>query len=332
MYFTLNALFKTLVSLLVVVDTVHAQRRGGKGGGGADLTKLRNIQNQNVPNNNADFQSITQRLAKTGQDASIKMVEMMVQPSSQRGDSTFLQARVAMPANPTGNEGLNVLLHGDGGNVFFKMPNAVTQQTNLIGVSLLAPNQPMKWGGENRNGMQRPDGPQHAQLVADFIQQTLPQMGVKFDPNQVFFTGVSGGSLTLTSAVMPLFGDKFNAGMLILCGGLPPQANLVPQGLQASKIPQRVHFQTTTNELAQLKQSIPAAIQNFASVAGSSAKFTADGSPNGGHCAFDGKDFFSGVQLMVDNFANIMLKNQGVPGVTAGSNLQPITTSTNPFQ
>ncbi|KAI8900917.1 hypothetical protein BC833DRAFT_507258, partial [Globomyces pollinis-pini] len=202
----------------------------------------------------------------------------------------------------TGNEGINVLLHGDGGQSFFAFPNAKAEN-NLIGVSVLAPNAAMKWGG---NGNDRPDGPAHAKLIADLITNELPKR-MKFDASKVFFTGVSGGSLTLTSAMLPLFGNQFPSGMFLLCGGLKAAQDIPANAVNANT---RIHVQTTQNELASLKATIPDAItqiqQAFTTAGVNQNQLTVDGAPNGGHCAFDGLGFGSGIQLMLDNFGKVM--------------------------
>lgn len=187
----------------------------------------------------------------------------------------------------------------------------------------------MRWGGTT---LDRTDGPQHAQLLSDLITDVLPQM-VNFNPDKVYFTGVSGGSLTLTSAMIPMFGDRFNSGYMIMCGGLPP-----PNGLAPEKLPNRIHFQTTTDELSSLKPLIPQAIQSVQQAAQDSglstddiaARFTIDGTPQGGHCAFDGKGFNSGIQKMANNFAKVMFNNQGIAGVTAKT-LASIADTPDPF-
>ncbi|TPX78158.1 hypothetical protein CcCBS67573_g00590 [Chytriomyces confervae] len=253
----------------------------------------------------------------------VKIIEKIVQPTA--GDPTFLQFRVAMPQTITPDMGLNVLLHGDGGQSFFAMPNAKLD-SNLIGVTVLAPNAPMKWGGLGNN---RPDGPQHATLVKDLVKSVLPQMMPGFNQSRVYFTGVSGGSLTLTSAMIPLYGSMFQSGWLIMCGGLPS-----PNGIPASAIGPntRIHVQTTINELAFLKQSIPPALadlnQAIAKVPGitpqqAATQFTFDGTPNGGHCAFDGQGFSSGIQAVVSQFTALMLNGQPARGITA-ANLTPL--------
>ncbi|KAG5636602.1 hypothetical protein H0H81_007427 [Sphagnurus paluster] len=63
-----------------------------------------------------------------------------------------------------------------------------------------------------------------------------------------------------------------------------------------------------------------AAYEKIAATAGLSAAQigklqTADGSPRGGHCAFDQRDFVSGVQLLTNNYAAIINGNAQLNGV-----------------
>ncbi|KAJ3307247.1 hypothetical protein HDV03_001732 [Kappamyces sp. JEL0829] len=257
--------------------------------------------------------------------------------------NTKLQFKIGVPTTQKRQataSGHNVLLHGDGGNVYFTFPNIQTPQTNLMGVAVLAPNQAMRWGcpdQPNANCNTRPNGPNHAKRVQQLLTSTLPAMGIAVNNNQVFFTGVSGGSLLLTSAIMPLFGQQFNAGMMVLCGGLPPQNQQNGVALTPASIPQRVHFQSTAQELASLQKTIPQAIAALASTATpqqlSSGALTVDPNPpQGSHCAFDGKNFFSGVQLMVNNFASVMFQNTASGPVSALSPLVVNGAPVNPFQ
>lgn len=213
--------------------------------------------------------------------------------------------------NTTGTAGLNVLLHGDGGQSFFDFPNQALQN-NLMGVVVLAPNKDLFWGGGS--GLDRTDGVPHAAAVNSLIQTQLSQ-DVAFDPGNVFFTGVSGGSLLLSGFFMPAFGATYKTGVALNCGGLTPQVDVVdPANLATMKI----HFQSTQDELALLQPAIPLAITAYEKIATDAgltaaqvgALQTVDNTPNGGgHCAFDNKDFVSGVQLMSTNFANIMGAN-----------------------
>ncbi|KAI0487465.1 hypothetical protein F4859DRAFT_257059 [Xylaria cf. heliscus] len=108
-------------------------------------------------------------------------------------------------AGAAGTLGINVLLHGDGGQSFFDFPNQAVQG-NLAGVALLAPDPNLFWGGGG--GLDRTDGAAHAQIVNDFVADVLPRV-LAFDPDSVSFTGVSGGSLLLSGFFMPAFMQNF---------------------------------------------------------------------------------------------------------------------------
>ncbi|RKF57220.1 putative cyclin-like f-box protein [Golovinomyces cichoracearum] len=211
-------------------------------------------------------------------------------------------------ANTNGENGLNVLLHGDGGQSFFDFPNQALQD-NLMGVVVLAPNDNRFWGGGG--GLDRTDGVAHASAVNTLIQKQLAQ-DVAFDPAKVFFTGVSGGSLLLSGFFVPTFGAIYKSGVLLNCGALTPQVQVADSADMISNM--KIHFQSTQAELADLQPEIPRAISAYESLANKaglspdqiSKLQTVDNSPNGGHCEFDGKDFVSGVQLMSSNYENII--------------------------
>ncbi|KAJ3378999.1 hypothetical protein HDU92_006986 [Lobulomyces angularis] len=274
-------------------------------------------------NNNGQIQGNGQGISEAEARADVTITEQIFQG---------IQFRVAVPNNLQANAGLNVLLHGDGGQSFFEFPNVDPEkQGGLIGVVMLSPLSPngqLKWGGDDN---QRSDGPAQMQIVTDIIQNEIPKI-VQFDQSKVFFTGVSGGSLTLTSAMLPLFGDVFQSGMMILCGGLTNNLDLT------GKLPNRLHFQTTQDELDGIKEELPVTIKEIADSAQAQGladaqiqqQFTVNGSPNAGHCAFDGQDFNSGIQLMLDQFADIMLNAQ--PTLNVGDNqLNGIIGNENPF-
>ncbi|KAI0995403.1 hypothetical protein K3495_g12776 [Podosphaera aphanis] len=222
--------------------------------------------------------------------------------------------------NTTGAAGLNVLLHGDGGQSFLDFPNQAVQD-NLMGVVVLAPNKNRFWGGGS--GLQRTDGVAHASAVNTLIQKQLAQ-DVAFDPSKVFFTGVSGGSLLLSGFFVPAFGATYKTGVLLNCGALTPQVDFVDGAEMISKM--KIHFQSTQDELASLQPELPKAINAYESLATKAglspdqigALQTVDNTPNGGgHCGFDGKGFVSGVQLMASNYENIIGDNASgnVPGI-----------------
>lgn len=232
-------------------------------------------------------------------------------PADQFTAQSGVQGANSAP-NSGGNMGINVLLHGDGGQSFFAFPNQGVKG-GLMGVAVLSPDKNRKWGGADRNGVTRPDGVAHSQAVNDLIQQELPQM-VAFNKSNVFFTGVSGGSLTLSGFFMPAhMGNYPNTGVMLNCGGLPPQVNFTPEAA-AAMANTRIHFQSTSQELRSLQRDIPRAAIAYEQAAGKAglnnqkinALQTIDNAPNGGHCAFDGKSFSSGVQLMANNYQNVM--------------------------
>lgn len=207
-----------------------------------------------------------------------------------------------------------MLLHGDGGQSFFDFPNQGVQ-SNLAGVAVLAPDPNLFWGGGS--GLERTDGVEHAQAVNDLITDILPQV-MAFNSSNVFFTGVSGGSLLLSGFFIPAHMTNFaGTGVLLNCGALEPQVDFVDADNVVSTT--RIHFQSTQQELELLQPAIPDAITAYeqaASQAGLQAAQvgnlqTVDNSPNGGHCEFDEQDFVSGVQLMADSFAAIMQGGNG---------------------
>ncbi|KAE9986425.1 hypothetical protein EG327_004314 [Venturia inaequalis] len=217
-----------------------------------------------------------------------------------------------------GSMGINVLLHGDGGQSFFDMPNQAVQK-NLMGVAVLAPDPNLFWGGGA--GLMRTDGVAHSQAVNDLIKTELPKM-MAFNSSQVFFTTVSGGSIMMAGYFIPAQMKNYpGAGVLIACGG---QAPMVPfQDANNVMKNTKIHYQTTVNELTSLQGSIPQAVsayEKLAVAAGMSpgqiaTMQTIDNTPAGGHCAFDAQGFVSGIQLMSNSYSNIM---QGGSGMLQG--------------
>ncbi|TFK36198.1 hypothetical protein BDQ12DRAFT_610114 [Crucibulum laeve] len=223
-----------------------------------------------------------------------------------------------------GTLGINVLFHGDGGQSFFDFPNQGVN-SGLMGVALLSPDAQLRWGGvdpTDQTGLVRPDGPEHSAAVNQFLTDVLPTI-VNFDSSKIFMEGVSGGSLMLSGFMIPTFGASLGVpGAVLGCGALAPQVTV-----QGDISGLRIHWQSTTNELVDLQTAIPqsiAAYEKIAVDAGlSNAQIdqlqTADASPVGGHCEFDQKDFVSGVQLLTDNFGQIINGNAVLNGVTVAN-------------
>lgn len=116
---------------------------------------------------------------------------------------------------------------------------------------------------------------------------------------------------------------------MLNCGGMPPQVDFNNASAVLSTTP--IHFQSTQNELALLQPSIPAAVSAYEQAASDAglttdqinALQTVDNSPAGGHCAFDGQAYTSGVQLMANSYSNIILPGgdgtvQGIGNVKTG--------------
>jgi len=191
-----------------------------------------------------------------------------------------------------------------------------------MGVALLSPDPQLRWGGfdpQDATGLVRPDGAAHSAAVNELLTTELPKV-VNFDATKIFMEGVSGGSLLLSGFMLPTFGASLGVpGAVLGCGGLAPEV-----AVQGDLSNLRLHWQSTVDELPDLQTSIPQAIAAYEQLAADagltdaqiSQLQTADASPNGGHCEFDQKDFVSGVQLLSDNYGDIINGNAALNGVT----------------
>ncbi|ORX93980.1 hypothetical protein BCR34DRAFT_608407 [Clohesyomyces aquaticus] len=311
-----------ILPLLSLIGAVTAlpQRRGGNrnGGGGATGAQRATAQQQaaQIPGGISTATDGSMIIDSTVNVNGLPIRFKVSAPADQFLTVTNLPGAAATSAN--GTLGVNVLLHGDGGQSFFDFPNQAVQ-ANTMGVALLAPDQNLFWGGGS--GLQRTDGVAHAQAVSDFVTQMLPQM-VAFDNSKVFFTGVSGGSLLLSGFFVPAQMQNFaNSGVMLNCGGMPPQVAVVDATAVAGTT---IHFQSTQSELKLLQNSIPQAVVAYEKIAADqglsaaqiNALQTVDNTPTGGHCAFDGKDFVSGVQVMASSFSNVI--QAGGDGIVTG--------------
>ncbi|KAJ3176871.1 hypothetical protein HDU87_004803 [Geranomyces variabilis] len=246
-----------------------------------------------------------------------------------------LRVRVAAPtellvgaggAAANSTMGLNVLLHGDGGSPFQAFPNRIPRD-GLMGVAILAPPNPLNknqpvWGG-GAGGNDRPLGPAHSAAINELIQTELPKL-VNFDITKVDFTGVSGGSFLLAGFFIPTFASTYkNSAFLLNCGALDPVVP-IKDGAAVSSL--RIHFQSSTKDFPDITQNIAqttATLVKNSKAAGLSAAdigklVTSDATPVGGHCQMDGKNFVSGVTLMVDNYGSVMFGTGPTPGSVPG--------------
>ncbi|KAJ4357112.1 hypothetical protein N0V95_002768 [Ascochyta clinopodiicola] len=302
------------LSLLALASAAPSPQKN-KGGGGGGQKQTAQQKAAKVP------MGITQ-----AQDGSMILDDMVMvnglpirfkiaAPADQFLPASGVPGAAATSGN--GTMGANVLLHGDGGQSFFDMPNQ-NVQANTMGVALLAPDPNLFWGGGS--GLQRTDGVAHAQAVNDWIQNEMPQR-VAVNMSAMVFTGVSGGSLLMSGFFIPAQMQNYAPSAVELnCGGMPPQVAVQNAAAVAST---RVHFQSTQSELQLLQGSIPQAVSAYEQLATDqgmtpaqiNALQTVDNTPQGGHCAFDGQDFVSGVQTMLTSYSNVV---QGGNGVVTG--------------
>ncbi|KAK2002360.1 hypothetical protein LX36DRAFT_707864 [Colletotrichum falcatum] len=219
-----------------------------------------------------------------------------------------------------GTLGLNVLIHGDGGRSFFQMPNQGVKD-NLAGVAILAPDENLRWGGGNN--LTRPNGVAHAQAINDLIIQILPKY-LSFNISNVYITSVSAGSLLVSGFFIPAhIGNFAGNGVMLGCGAWVPQVEVTKES-QAALTNTPIHYQSTQSEEKILQTLIPDAIKAYAQVARDKGLKdfeidrlqTADNTPKGGHCEFDGRGFDSGVQMIIDDYSDFMQGGGGtVPGI-----------------
>ncbi|PVI05307.1 hypothetical protein DM02DRAFT_650949 [Periconia macrospinosa] len=283
-------------------------------------------------------QTAAQQVAKIPQGVSTATDGSMILDATTNVNGLPIRFKVAAPADQfmaasgvpgaaatsaNGTMGVNVLLHGDGGDSFVKFPNQAVQ-ANTMGVVLLAPNDNLFWGGGS--GLQRTDGVEHAQAVNDFVKNVMPQVAA-FDSSKVSFTGVSGGSLLMSGFFIPAQMQNFpNSAVELNCGGMAPQVDVVDPATVANT---RIHFQSTQSELKLLQGSIPQSVTAYEQIAASqglsadqiNSLQTVDNTPTGGHCEFDGQGFSSGVQTMLSSYSNVVQGGDGiVQGIGAPSN------------
>lgn len=202
-------------------------------------------------------------------------------------------------AGPQKAYGLHIHLHGDGGGGYKDFPNKETRQ-NLIGVTVKAPSQSLQWG--------RQQGVAHANFLNDLIQNELAKK-YNVDQDKIYFSGVSGGAYFLSGHFIPMFGRLYKSGAFLMCGGMRPAVAFEsPEFLKSF----RVHFQTTSGERQDITTSVRAAIAGFKAeldkLGGADGQQTSEFAGAGGHCEFDGRDYTSGIQQMMDQKFRIVVK------------------------
>ena len=157
------------LSLLSLSTALPQRNRSGNGGGRAKQATAFQ-QAQQIPQGLSQATDGSTILDDTVMVNGLPIRFKISAPADQFLAGSGVPGAAATSAD--GTLGANVLLHGDGGQSFFDMPNQAVQ-ANTMGVALLAPDDNLFWGGGS--GLQRTDGVVHAQAVNDFIQTELPQ-------------------------------------------------------------------------------------------------------------------------------------------------------------
>lgn len=251
-------MYKQIVtlSLLSLTSALPQRNRGGGNGGGQRQQATAFQQAAQVPQGISTATDGSMILDDTVMVNNLPIRFKISAPADQFLPASGVPGAAATSSN--GTLGANVLLHGDGGQSFFDMPNQAVQ-ANTMGVALLAPDDNLFWG--EGAGLQRTDGVAHAQAVNDFIQTELPAR-VAVNMSNIVFTGVSGGSLMMSGFFIPAQMQNYaNSAVELNCGGMPPQVAF--QNAATVMQQTRIHFQSTQSELQLLQGSIPQAVSAY---------------------------------------------------------------------
>jgi hypothetical protein len=200
--------------------------------------------------------------------------------------------------------GLHIHLHGDGGGGYRDFPNKELRK-DLIGVTVKAPNRNLQWG--------RSEGEPHAAYVQDLIQnELLKKYNIRLD--RIYFSGVSGGAYFLTGSFIPQFGQHYNSGAFILCGGEAPRVQFAePDMLKKFKIYWQVTAGERSDISANTRQSIGAYERALTQVLNGDSSFDrktvqdSEVKGPGGHCEFDDRSYTTGIQFMIDTKFDVVV-------------------------
>ena len=89
-------------------------------------------------------------------------------------------------------------------------------------------------------------GNEHSAAVNSLIQDEMPKV-LAFNKTNVYFTGVSGGSLMIGGFFVPTYMKNYpNTGVLLQCGGLSPQVDF--QDAQMVMQSTRIHFPISNSQ------------------------------------------------------------------------------------
>lgn len=196
--------------------------------------------------------------------------------------------------------GLHVHFHGDGGGGYRDFPNRELRD-GLIGVTVKSPNQSLQWWVGSPSA--------HADYANQLLQSELLRK-YNIDTTRIYFSGVSGGSYFLSGYFLPKYGQLYNSGAFLMCGGMPPQVGFVqPSFLKVFNI----YWQITGGERDDITQDVRESVDSYAEALGQAGGGPAtlqgsDSEGQGGHCEFYGQDYTGGIQEMMDRKFTVVLK------------------------
>ena len=187
--------------------------------------------------------------------------------------------------------GLHIHFHGDGGGGYRDFPNVETRH-ELMGVTVRAPSGNLRWG--------RGEGVAHSNYAQELIQnEIIKKYNINLD--RIYFSGVSGGAYFLSGSFLPEYGNEYQSGAFLMCGGEAPRIDFQnPQAFQNF----RIHWQVTAGERTDIADSIQRSVAAYKSVLeqvnGDPQRQSIETIGSGGHCEFFEMPYTPGIQAMVD--------------------------------
>lgn len=227
-------------------------------------------QASNGQNQGSDQQAVGQN---NSQGSGGKTGDFETSYTSSNGLSSKFHINVPSDSGPTKAYGLLVYLHGDGGkdySWFYDSNQQIAAQNNLIGMTVLSPNNGEAWYD---------NGSAQALFLDDLLQKEILAK-YNIDRKRIYFAGASGGSQFLTGLFVPVYGSHYQGGSVQMCGGgtnWTEQFNSTPDFLKGFKL----FFYTQTSDF--LYSQVVEAIDYYSKQGMTVKKELPSG---GSHCGF----------------------------------------------
>ena len=177
--------------------------------------------------------------------------------------------------------GLLLFIHGSGATDSYAAPIAQLQEFgktyDLLIVAVQAPDHATTWP----NGNPAQDNRHTAYLKALIAEKLAPAH--PFDPNRVYFVGMSAGSTFLTGDFLPEAGPSFTGGMVLLCGGAAPFFPLDKTRADQLRNQLKLYYRIDSSDF--LYGQATGAISYYSRLG--VRTFTDITHKGGGHCGFD---------------------------------------------